>query len=125
MSLKLRVNLFFSLLLLISLLVSIGMLMSNARQSVYVEMEDTMNSAARLITISLSGTTLNRNMGIYEHLQELVKALSEIRSLHILLFDSQGLLFEGEPKTYVGAEPPDWIGPFIATKSKTISKTFW
>lgn len=124
MSLKLKVNLFFSVLLLVSLLISITVLISNARQSVQEDVEDTMDSAARMITVSLSGKTLNRNVGIYEHLQQIVKALSEIRSLHILLFDSQGLLFEGEPEKYVGAQPPEWFVDLLLPKVNPLSKQF-
>ncbi len=100
------------------------MLISNARQSVQEDVEDTMDSAARLITVSLSGASLNRNVGIYEHLQQLVKALSEIRSLHILLFDSQGLLFEGEPAEYVDAQPPEWFVDLLLPKVNPLSKRF-
>jgi two-component system, NarL family, sensor histidine kinase UhpB len=124
MSLKLKVNLFFTVLLLTSLLASTGVLISNARESVQGDVEDTMNSAARLITVSLSGSTLNRNVGIYEHLQQLVKALSEIRSLHILLFDAQGLLFEGEPEDYKGAQPPDWFVDLLLPEVQPLSKSF-
>jgi two-component system, NarL family, sensor histidine kinase UhpB len=124
MSLKLKVNLFFTVLLLTSLLASTGVLISNARESVKSDVEDTMDSAARLITVSLSGSTLNRNVGIYEHLQQLVKALSEIRSLHILLFDSQGLLFEGEPEDYKGAQPPDWFVDLLLPEVQPLSKSF-
>jgi len=124
MSLKLKVNLFFAMLLLASMLVSTGVLISNARESVKGDVEDTMDSAARLITVSLSGSTLNRNVGIYEHLQQLVKALSEIRSLHILLFDTQGLLFEGEPQEYQGAQPPDWFVELLLPEVQPLSKSF-
>lgn len=124
MSLKLKVNLFFALLLLASLLASTGVLISNARQSVLVEMEETMASAARLITVSLAGSRLSRDVGVYDHLQDLVKALSEIRSLHILLFDSEGLLFEGEPETYAGVEPPSWFIELLLPKVTPLTKRF-
>jgi PAS domain S-box-containing protein len=124
MSLKLRVTLFFALLLLASLLATTGVLISNARESVHVEMEDTMSSAARLITVFLSGSRLSRDVGVYEHLQDLVKALSEIRSLHILLFDSEGLLFEGEPEPYAGVEPPDWFVELLLPRVTPLTKRF-
>jgi PAS domain S-box-containing protein len=124
MSLKLRVTLFFALLLLASLLATSAVLISNAKQSVHSEMEDTMASAARLITVSLSGSNLSRDVSIYVHLENLVKALSEIRSLHILLFDSKGLLFEGEPETYSGVEPPTWFVNLLLPKVKPLTKRF-
>ncbi|MBE9532634.1 MAG: PAS domain-containing protein [Proteobacteria bacterium] len=124
MNLRVKVHLFFATLLLISLMISTAVLVSNARQSVQADVEDTMASAARLITISLSGTALNRDVGVYEHLQELVKALSEIRSLHILLFDAQGLLFEGEPKVFTGIEPPKWFVDLLLPNAKPLSKRF-
>ncbi len=124
MSLKLRVTLFFTFLLLASLLATTAVLISNARHSVHAEMEDTMAAAARLITVSLSNGNLSRDVGIYEHLQDLVKALSEIRSLHILLFDSQGLLFEGEPEPYGGAEPPEWFVNLLLPSVAPLNKHF-
>ncbi|PHS23319.1 MAG: methanol utilization protein MoxY [Methylophaga sp.] len=124
MSLKLKVNLFFALLLVASLLASVAVLISNARQSVQFEMEDTMASAARLITVSLAEGKLSREVGVYEHLKDLVKALSEIRNLHILLFDSQGLLFEGAPKKYKGVEPPEWFIELLLPKVRPLTKRF-
>jgi hypothetical protein len=124
MSLKLKVNLFFSVLLLASLIASSGVLVSNARHSVKAEVESTMTAAARLITVSLSGKALNRDLAIKEQMHELVKALSEIRSLHILMFDTQGLMFEGEPETNISSQPPDWFVKLIFPKIKPLTKRF-
>jgi two-component system sensor histidine kinase UhpB len=124
MSLKLKVNVFFTLLLLASVLASTGVLISNARHSVKAEVEDTMASAARLITASLSGASLNRNLPVYQQMHELVQALSEVRSLHILLFDSSGLMTEGEPETVLKTEPPDWFVKVLFPKVKPLTKRF-
>jgi len=124
MSLKLRVNLFFALLLFSSMLASTGVLISNARQSVQAEVEDTMTAAARLISVSLMGVSFNRDLPVYEQMHEMVKALSEIRSLHILVFDSQGLMFEGEPKTDIDIQPPDWFINVIFPRVKPLTKRF-
>ncbi|WP_036312309.1 ATP-binding protein [Methylophaga thiooxydans] len=124
MSLKLKVNLFFTMLLLVSLLASTGVLISNARHSVQNEVEDTMNSAARLITLTLADQPLTRDLGINEQMHEMVKALSEIRSLHILMFDSQGLLFEGQPDENIESEPPKWFVDVLFPKVTPLSKRF-
>jgi hypothetical protein len=124
MSLKLKVNLFFTMLLLVSLLASTGVLISNARNSVQNEVEDTMDAAARLITLTLADKPLNRELGINEQMHEMVKALSEIRSLHILMFDSQGLLFEGEPDNNLQAQPPEWFVDVLFPKISPLSKRF-
>ena len=124
MSLKLKVNLFFSILLLTSLLAGTGVLISNARQSVEKEVQDTMDAAARLITLTLADRPLNRELGINEQMHELVKALSEIRSLHILLFDPQGLLFEGEPDETLEIVPPDWFVDVLFPEITPLSKRF-
>ncbi|KKN28333.1 hypothetical protein LCGC14_0855290 [marine sediment metagenome] len=124
MSLKLKVNLFFSLLLLVSMLASTSVLISNARKSVQVEVEDTMNAAAQLITLTLAEQPLNRELGINEQIHELVKALSQIRSLHILMFDSQGLLFEGEPEENIKTEPPEWFVKLLFPQVMPLSKRF-
>jgi hypothetical protein len=57
-------------------------------------------------------------------MHELVKALSEIRSLHILMFDTQGLMFEGEPETNISSQPPDWFVKLIFPKIKPLTKRF-
>lgn len=124
MSLKLKVNLFFAALLLASLLASTSVLITNARQSVQSEVESTMNAAARLITVTLSGNSLNRELGVNAQIHEMVKALSEIRSLHILMFDQQGLLFEGEPKTDSELQPPDWFVKVLFPKIQPLTKRF-
>jgi len=124
MSLKLKVHLFFAMLLLASLLASTGVLISNARQSVQAEVETTMKASARLITVTLSGNSLSRDFGVSEQIHEMVKALSEIRSLHILMFDSQGLLFEGEPETDLDAMPPEWFVKVLFPKIQPLTKRF-
>jgi len=125
MSLRVKVNLFFVTLLMVSLLVSMGVLISNARHSVKADMEETMSAAAQLITVSLSGgKALDREGGMYQHLHDLVTALSEIRSLHILLFDDDGLLFEGEPKEGKNTSPPKWFVDILLPKVTPLSKRF-
>ncbi|PCH65282.1 MAG: methanol utilization protein MoxY [Gammaproteobacteria bacterium] len=124
MSLKLKVNLFFAVLLLSSLLASTGVLISNARQSVQSEVESTMKASARLITVTLSGTLLSREMRVSDQIHDMVQALSEIRSLHILMFDSQGLLFEGEPETNLSVRPPDWFIKVLFPKIQPLTKRF-
>jgi hypothetical protein len=124
MSLKLKVNLFFLILLLASLVASTGVLISNARKSVEMEVHDTMRAAAHIITLTLSERTLNRDYGINQQMQELVKALSEIRSLHILVFDSQGLLFEGQPDEHLDLVPPDWFVKLLFPQVTPLTKRF-
>jgi len=125
MSLRVKVNLFFATLLLLSMLVSLGVLVSNARHSVKADMEETMSAAAQLITVSLSGgRALDREGGMYQHLHDLVIALSEIRSLHILLFDTEGLLFEGEPKAGNNTSPPEWFIDLLLPKVTPLTKRF-
>jgi hypothetical protein len=124
MSLKLKVNLFFSILLLASIMAGTGVLISNARTSVEKEVQDTMDAAAQLITLTLADRPLNREMGISEQMHEMVMALSEIRSLHILMFDAQGLLFEGEPDESLEVEPPDWFVEVLFPEITPLSKRF-
>ena len=125
MSLRVKANLFFALLLIASLLGGMGILMSNARQSVIADMEETMSSSAQLITVSLSNNgALDRTGSMYQHLHDLVEALSEIRSLHILLFDNQGLLFEGEPKVMNNTEPPVWFVELLLPTIKPLTRHF-
>ncbi len=123
MSLRVKVNLFFALMLMLSLVASAGILVINARQAVKKDMEETMNAAAQLIIVSLAGTPINREQGVYQQLRDLIKALSEIRSLHILLFDSQGLLIEGEPKKN-DRLPPQWFIELLLPDVKPLAKRF-
>src|SRR5690606_26743724 len=68
--------------------------------------------------------TLTRNTGVSEHMHELVRALSEIRSLHILLFDRQGLLFEGTPEKELSVQPPAWFVKLLFPDVSPLSKRF-
>ncbi len=106
------------------MLASTGVLISNARQSVQSEVESTMTASARLITVTLSGATLSRDLGVNAQIHEMVKALSEIRSLHILMFDNHGLLFEGEPETDLKVRPPDWFVKVLFPKIQPLTKRF-
>lgn len=124
MSLQLKVNLFVALLLLLSVSASTFILISNARQSVHSEVQETMNATAHIITVTLAGTQLRRDVGVSDHMFELVKALSEIRSLHILMFDRQGLMFEGKPDDSPIDTPPDWFVKMIFPQVTPLSRRF-
>ena len=124
MSLKLRANLFFALLLLLSMLGSGAILITNAKRSVEAEVMSTMDATAHIITVTLAGGTLTRTTGVSEHMHELVRALSEIRSLHILLFDRQGLLFEGTPEKELSVQPPAWFVKLLFPDVSPLSKRF-
>lgn len=124
MSLKLRANIFFALLLLLSMFGSIAVLISNAKNSVAAEVRSTMDASAHIITVTLAGGSLNRDTSVSEHMNELVRALSEIRSLHILLFDRQGLMFEGTPETELEIQPPAWFVKLLFPDITPLSRRF-
>lgn len=124
MSLKLRANIFFALLLLLSMLGSAAILMTNAKRSVEAEVTSTMDATAHIITVTLAGGALTRNTSVSDHMHELVRALSEIRSLHILLFDRQGLLFEGMPEKELAVQPPEWFVKLLFPDVPPLSKRF-
>ncbi|MEX1200832.1 MAG: PAS domain-containing protein [Methylophaga sp.] len=124
MSLKVKVNLFFALILVLSVLASSWVLMSNAKQSVKAEVQNTMDTTAHIITVTLAGTRLNRDRAVSEHMKEMVMALSEMRSLHILMFDQQGLMFEGQPDKKMQDIPPDWFVKYLFPEIKPLSRRF-
>lgn len=124
MSLKLRANIFFAVLLLLSMFGSVAVLISNAKNSVEAEVRSTMDASAHIITVTLVGGSLNRDTSISEHMNELVRALSEIRSLHILLFDRQGLMFEGTPETELEIQPPAWFVKLLFPDITPLSRRF-
>src|SRR5690554_1832216 len=124
MSLKLRANVFFALLLLLSMFGSIAVLISNAKNSVEAEVRSTMDATAHIITVTLAGGSLNRETSVSEHMYELVRALSEIRSLHILLFDRQGLMFEGTPEKEFDTQPPAWFVKLLFPDITPLSRRF-
>jgi len=124
MSLHVKVNLFVAFLLVISVFASSAVLVSNARQAVQKEVQDTMDATAHIITVTLAGTQLRRDRIVSEHMYELVKALSEIRSLHILMFDRQGLMFQGEPDETTIETPPEWFVKLIFPDVKPLSRRF-
>lgn len=124
MSLKLKVNLFFAMLLLLTMLASASILMMNARQSVKAEVQDTMDATAHIITVALADRSLSREHGIIDEMREMVRALSELRSLHILMFDERGLLFEGAPDESPEDHPPEWFAKLIYPQIQPLSKRF-
>jgi PAS domain S-box-containing protein len=123
MSLRRKVNTGVFLLLLIAVLASMSLLISNARQSVHADAEDAMRSAAELITVLLSGEYLSREMSMRSHVERIVPAISQIRSLHILMFGRDGLLFEGEPKAFE-KEAPNWFIDLLKPDIKPFSRRF-
>ncbi|MEX0614376.1 MAG: ATP-binding protein, partial [Methylophaga sp.] len=61
---------------------------------------------------------------VSEHMKEMVMALSEMRSLHILMFDQQGLMFEGQPDKKMQDIPPDWFVKYLFPEIKPLSRRF-
>ena len=123
MSLKRKVNTGVFVLLLIAVLASAALLVFNARQSVYAEVEDAMDAAAELITVILSGEYLSQDMSMHAHMERIVPAVSKIRSLHILVFGREGLLFEGEPDIFEPSAPP-WFTKLLMPKIKPLTRRF-
>ncbi len=123
MSLRRKVNTGVFMLLLFAVMASAALLIFNARKAVEVEVEDAMSSAADLITALLSGEYLSREMSMRKHMERIVPEISQIRSLHILMFGRDGLLFEGEPGE-VNQEAPDWFIRLLQPDVKPFSRRF-
>ncbi len=123
MSLKRKANTGVFLLLLVAVLASTAVLTFNARQSVQAEMEGAMDAAAKLISVILSGEHLSKEMSMHKHMERIVPAVSRLRSLHILMFGRNGLLFEGEPEL-IEQQVPTWFVRLLTPKIKPLTRRF-
>lgn len=117
MSLRLKIYLFFAALLIITLLATTGILISNARKAVYVKVESAMTAAAHLITVAMPPTPSRNSPTAHQRMGNLVKVLSEIRGLYIMVYRNGQLLYAGGPNSKSAADPPEI---FVKLLSPTI-----
>lgn len=117
MSLRLKTNLFFGILLIVSLLTTTGTLISNARQSVHIKVESAMLAAEHLIAVAVPPTHSRNSPTAHQRMARLVKALSEIRGIYVMVYRSGQVLYAGGPSYDKLSDPPKL---FIKLLSPTI-----
>ncbi len=117
MSLRLKIYLFFAVLLIITLIMTTGILITNARQSVHTKVESAMTAAAHLLTVAMPPTPSRNSPTAHQRMGDLVKVMSEIRGLYIMVYRNGQLLYAGGPNTDNLTRPPDL---FIKMLSPTI-----
>ena len=117
MSLRLKIYLFFGMLLIVTLIATTGILISNARQSVYTKVENAMTAATHLITVAMPATPSHNSPTAHQRMANLVKVLSEIRGLYIMVYRNGQLLYAGGPTPNNDINPP---ALFVKLLSPTI-----
>lgn len=117
MSLRLKIYLFFAMLLIITLIMTTGILITNARQSVHTKVESAMTAAAHLLSVAMPPTPSRNSPTAHQRMGDLVKVMSEIRGLYIMVYRNGQLLYAGGPNTDNLTRPPDL---FIKMLSPTI-----
>lgn len=122
MSLRLKTNLFFGVLLIVSLLTTTGILISNARQSVHIKVESAISAATHLISVAIPPTTSHNSPQAHQRMGRLVEALSEIRGLHIMVYRSGQILYAGGPSPDKSIAPPALFIKALKPKIKPLIK---
>jgi two-component system sensor histidine kinase UhpB len=119
MSLRLKTNLFFSVLLIASLLTTMGILVSNARQSVHIKVESAMKTAEHLVTVAMPASHSRNSPSAHQRMAKLVETLSELRGIHMMVYRSGQLLYAGGGETASDqSKPPPEL--FIKLLTPTI-----
>ncbi len=95
MSLRLKTNLFFGVLLIVSLLSTTGILISNASRSVHIKVESAMITAEHLVTVAMPRSHSRNSPAAHQRMAKLVRTLSELRGIHIMVYRSGQLLYAG------------------------------
>lgn len=117
MSLRVKTYLFFGALLIITLLTTTGILVSNARQSVHTKVEGAMTAAAHLISVAMPPTPSRNSPTAHQRMAKLVKVLSEIRGLYIMVYRNGQLLYAGGPNP-PAENPPELFVKFLTPTIK-------
>jgi len=120
MNLKLKINLFFGVLLIFSSLTTTGILISNARQTVHTKIQSAMTAASHLITVVLPSTRTTNSPTVHQRMAKLVKALSEIPGIHIMVYRTGQLQYAGGLTPNNLAMPPGLLTEYLSPTIKPL-----
>jgi len=122
MSLRLKTNLFFGMLLIVSLLTTTGILISNARHSVHVKVESAMMAAEHLVTVAMPPTHSRNSPAAHQRMARLVEALSDLRGIYIMVYRSGQLLYAGGHSPDETLKPPKLFVKLLTPTIKPLIK---
>jgi len=123
MSLRFRLTLLITVLLLLFLMAVESIIVREARTSIKEGVE-----AANRVTIQLLDTVIvssyrNPELGLtHVVLRDFLQSLGRVRSINIVLYDATGTLIYSSPPTKFREEdePPQWFKKLVAPKTETV-----
>ncbi len=119
MSLRLRINLIITTLIVLFTLLTVNIIVSDMRRSIREEMEAGGKVALQLLTGVLEGTSLEQE-GRHpnEVLMEFLESLGRVRAHDIKLYSTDGhLLYQSPPSLYkAGRDAPRWFYEMVSPR---------
>jgi len=119
MSLRMRINLIITTLIVLFTLLTVHIIVSDMQRSIREEMEAGGKITLQLLTGVLQGTSLTQQ-GRHpnEVLTEFLESLGRVRAHEIELFSTDGsLLYQSPPSTYkLGRHAPEWFYGLVAPR---------
>jgi len=123
MSLRFRLNLLITVLLLI-FMAGVGfVIIKDSRTSIKEGVEAATRVTVQLLDSVVISSYRNPELGpTYEVLRSFLQSLGHVRSIDIsLYYGANRLLYVSPPSTYrAGEEPPDWFVKLVAPKQETV-----
>ena len=119
MSLRMRINLIITTLIVLFTLLTVNIIVSDMRRSIREEMEAGGKITIQLLTGVLQGTSLvQAGRHPNEVLVQFLESLGRVRAHEIELFGADGhVLYQSPPSTYkVGRDAPRWFYDMVATR---------
>ncbi len=125
MSLRLRLNLLITTLMLLFIIAVATMMLRGAKSQI----QETVESATHITTQLLDTVILSSNQNLdwgYTHdvMHRFLKQLGRVRSNEISLYDSKRqLMYRSPPSQYLADEkPPTWFHHFLDPKEEAVSR---
>lgn len=128
MSLRFRLNLLITLLML-SFMAGAGyVIVRETRTSIKEGVEAAMRVTTQLLETVIISSYRNPEMGMpHEVLQSFLQSLGRVRSIDITLHDgNRKLIYQSPPSTFrSGENPPDWFEHLVAPKQEVVTRRIY
>lgn len=125
MSLRLRLNLLITALLLLFMLVAGWVIVNDARISIRERVEAATRVTVQLLDTVIISSVQNPDWGYtHEVLGGFLQSLGYVRSSQIMLYDIRGkLLYQSPPSSYRSdVHPPQWFGKLVEPKPEVVQR---
>lgn len=127
LSLRFRLNLLITLLLLVFMLAVGWVIVNDTRVSIRERVEAATRVTVQLLDTVITSSAQNPEAG-YTHivLREFLQSLGYVRSNQIMLYDLRGRLLYQSPASRFRADvtPPQWFIHLVSSKPETIQRYF-